>query len=59
LFQTFSQVDSSTTRNHGGSGLGLSVVRKLAELMNGDAGVESKVGQGSCFWFRVRLKHLQ
>jgi signal transduction histidine kinase/CheY-like chemotaxis protein/HPt (histidine-containing phosphotransfer) domain-containing protein len=53
LFQTFSQVDSSHTRIYGGSGLGLSIVRKLAELMGGSVGIESEPGKGSRFWFRV------
>jgi PAS domain S-box-containing protein len=55
LFKPFSQTESSTTREFGGSGLGLSIVRQLAKLMGGDVGVESVVGQGSRFWFRVRV----
>jgi signal transduction histidine kinase/CheY-like chemotaxis protein len=56
LFLPFSQADASTTRQFGGSGLGLSIVRSLAQLMGGEVGFESEPGRGSRFWFRVRLK---
>jgi two-component system sensor histidine kinase/response regulator len=55
LFKTFSQVDSSTTRHYGGSGLGLSIVKRLAEIMGGEVGVESEVGRGSRFWINLRV----
>lgn len=55
IFAAFEQVDATTARRFGGSGLGLAITRRLALLMGGDAGVRSTLGQGSCFWFNVRL----
>ncbi len=53
LFQAFTQVDSTTTRRFGGSGLGLSISRSLVKLMNGTIGVKSQEGRGSTFWFLI------
>ena len=59
IFDGFTQIDTSMTRQHGGSGLGTTIARELVNLMGGSIGLQSSPGEGSCFWFELEARVIQ
>ncbi|OGU73248.1 MAG: hypothetical protein A2V93_03000 [Ignavibacteria bacterium RBG_16_34_14] len=59
IFEEFRQIDGTTTRKYGGSGLGLTICKKIADMLNGSISVQSEIGKGSTFSFSIPLKVLE